>query len=168
MEIALTKLTERDAEDLFRFEIENRAYFEEMVPTRGEDYYKFDGFLTRHEALLSEQSRGDATFYLVRNQEGHIVGRMNISVDEKMHGDLGYRIGRDYAKGVAKQALKALMEEVKGTGVKRIHAKTTSNNIASQKVLEKNGFRCVGFDDESFSMNGEKMNFVYYMWSENN
>ena len=44
MDISIKKLEETDFEKLFEFELENRVYFEEIVPGRGEDYYHFDIF----------------------------------------------------------------------------------------------------------------------------
>ncbi|WP_306798788.1 hypothetical protein [Oceanobacillus saliphilus] len=46
MNIAIKKLQE-DLEKLFEFEIENRAYFEEMVPSREDDYYNFEIFFKK-------------------------------------------------------------------------------------------------------------------------
>ncbi|WP_347232258.1 hypothetical protein [Halobacillus litoralis] len=48
MEITMDKLKIDDAQDLFDFESENRAFFEKMVPSRGEDYYNFETFMVRH------------------------------------------------------------------------------------------------------------------------
>lgn len=44
MDIIIEKLQYADAENLFEFELENRDYFEEMVPSRGDDYYNFETF----------------------------------------------------------------------------------------------------------------------------
>lgn len=44
MDILIEKLSESDFENLFDFELENRDYFEEMVPGRGEDYYHLETF----------------------------------------------------------------------------------------------------------------------------
>lgn len=38
----LVKLQEKHFEKLFKFELENRGYFEEMVPSRGDDYYNLE------------------------------------------------------------------------------------------------------------------------------
>jgi ribosomal-protein-alanine N-acetyltransferase len=37
---------------------------------------------------------------------------------------------------------------------------TTTNNIASQKLLVRNGFREIGMDEEKFEVNGEKVRLV--------
>lgn len=63
-------------------------------------------------------------------------------------------------KGIASKALKILVETVTDEDVKQIKAKTTTNNIASQRVLEKNGFERIG--SEEFEMNGQRLSFVCY------
>jgi [ribosomal protein S5]-alanine N-acetyltransferase len=55
MNIKLELLQKKDSELLFQFETENRAFFETMVPSRGENYYPYDQFLRIMEELLSEQ-----------------------------------------------------------------------------------------------------------------
>ena len=47
----LVKLQEKHFEKLFKFELENRGYFEEMVPSRGDDYYNLETFIQRNKAL---------------------------------------------------------------------------------------------------------------------
>ena len=64
-------------------------------------------------------------------------------------------------KGIGARALKLLLETE--IGVKKIKAKTTTNNIASQRVLEKNGFKQVYIDDNAFEMNGQKLQFIDYI-----
>lgn len=168
MDIILEKLNSADAEQLFAFELTNRAYFEEMVPTRGNDYYNFDFFKSRHESLLEEQAQGSSYFYLIKDKDGSILGRMNIVDIEESQGigHLGYRVGQIHTgKGSANRALKLLIEQVVEEGrIKQIKAQTTTNNIASQKVLEKNGFEQIGTSDETFEMNNQQLTFVYYSW----
>lgn len=168
MDIFIEKLRTTDAEALLQFEVENRAFFEEMVPTRGDDYYHPETFNQRHEALLEEQALGDSYFYLIKDQGGSIVGRINlVDIDKTQKiGHLGYRVGQVYTgKGVANQALELLLQTITDQDILKIHAQTTTNNIASQKVLEKNGFTSTATADDEFEMNGQKLKFVYYMWT---
>lgn len=58
MDIFIEKLNRIDEENLYKFELENRNFFEELVPTRGDDYYKPEVFKIRHETLLEEQAEG--------------------------------------------------------------------------------------------------------------
>ena len=165
MDIYIEKIQITDAEDLYEFELENREKFEEMVPTRGDDYYNPEFFKKRHVALLGEQVQGDSFFYLIKDKASSILGRINLVDIDKFHqiGHLGYRVGQAHTgKGIATKALKLLLETEIDLDIKQIKAKTTTNNIASQKVLEKNGFERIATDDEEFEMNGQTLNFIYY------
>ncbi|MDD1501505.1 GNAT family N-acetyltransferase [Lysinibacillus sp. CNPSo 3705] len=164
MEISIICLQERDAEELFEFEKNNRLFFEQMVPGRGEDYYNFETFKIRHRELLTEQQENKSKFYLIRDNPGSIVGRINlVDMDTTNEiAEVGYRVGQEYGgKGIAARALKLLLEtEIR---VKKIKAKTTTNNIASQRVLEKNGFKQLSISDNKFEMNGKKLQFIDYI-----
>lgn len=58
-----------------------------------------------------------------------------------------------------------MLESIIDLDIKQVRAKTTTNNIASQKVLEKNGFDYIETGDEEFEMNGQKLRFVNYTWT---
>jgi len=167
MDISIVQLQATDAKKLFEFELENRVFFEEMVPTRGDDYYCFELFQERHEDLLNEQSNGISLFYLIKDQSDSIIGRMNlVDIDEIQGvGHIGYRIGQAYTgKGIAVKALTLFLQQVSKMNISQIKAQTTTTNIASQKVLEKNGFVHVRSSDEEFEMNGQELKFTYYTW----
>ena len=142
MKIYLSKLTFEDAKRLFEFELANRRFFETMVPTRGDDYYKLDQFLINHQVLLNEQEEGLSTFYLIKN-DAEILGRINLIDINKQLGTahLGYRIGEAFlGKGIATQSVKLILELIEEQSIHQLYAKTTMDNIASQKVLERTGF----------------------------
>ncbi|WP_342745619.1 GNAT family N-acetyltransferase [Virgibacillus proomii] len=165
--IKLKLLQPEDAEALLKFEAENRAFFETMVPSRGDEYYHIPNFLVRHEALLEDQSEGRASFYLIKDSH-NILGRINIVDlnDNRKVGHLGYRIGKIHTgKGVATQALSLLLKDSIATSLRQLHAKTTMNNISSQKVLQKNGFIHEKTEKNSFEMYGEFVKFIHYTWT---
>lgn len=167
MNIIIEKLKGTDVESLYKFEIENRTFFENMVPSRGDDYYKPGGFKVRHESLLDEQVKGLSYFYLIKDENDSILGRINlVDIDESNKtGFLGYRVGQIYTgKGVAKKALKLLLKTIVELDIKEVKGKTTTNNIASQKVLEQNGFEHTETSDKEFEMNGQMLKFVTYTW----
>ncbi|WP_042221633.1 GNAT family N-acetyltransferase [Oceanobacillus manasiensis] len=168
-DIIIERLQGADFKTLFEFELENRAYFEEMVPNRGDDYYNFDIFKLKNKSLMDEQDQGLSYFYLIKDKEGLILGRMNVVDIDKSTGlgHIGYRVGKAHTgKGIANRALNLLLENTPLLGIRQILAKTTTNNIASQKVLEKSGFQYVASDDEQFKMNGQLLSFVYYRWEK--
>lgn len=70
IDIIIKKLQEEDLKKLFEFELENRTYFEEMVPKREDDYYDFEAFRQRNKVLIDEQDQGLSYFYLIKNKEG--------------------------------------------------------------------------------------------------
>lgn len=167
MEIRLKKLKEADSKALLEFEVENRNFFEKMVPSRGDNYYKHEVFKQNHLNLLSEQDVGDSIFYLIKNEEESIVGRLNlIDIDKaKRSGHLGYRVGQKYiGQGIASRAVKLLLEAAPGLNIQQIVAKTTETNQSSQKVLEKSGFSQLEEMDEETDFKGEQVKFVQYTW----
>ncbi|WP_242223335.1 GNAT family N-acetyltransferase [Bacillus cereus group sp. BfR-BA-01380] len=166
MELYIEQLKEQDAEELFAFECSNRAFFEKTVPSRGEDYYTFETFQKVFYELLQEQFERISYFHLIRNDEGTIVGRINL-VDiekDKELGYLGYRIGEKYAgRGIATKGVTLLLAETANYHVTEIHAKTTTDNIASQKVLEKSNFSRISIDE-----NVDQTDFIHYIWKHTN
>ncbi|QKG85531.1 GNAT family N-acetyltransferase [Kroppenstedtia pulmonis] len=168
MEFYLKRLGIEDARALFAFELDNKSYFEKFVPPRGREYDHFEAFLHHLKSLLTEQTQGRCYFYLIKDQHDSILGRMNVVDIEESQGigHLGYRVGKLHAgKGIASGALKQLLDHISEEGViKQLHAKTTTTNIASQRVLEKNGFVQLGRSDESIELNGQHLKFVHYRW----
>ncbi|MRR79802.1 N-acetyltransferase, partial [Bacillus anthracis] len=119
--------------------------------------------------LLIEQADGNSYFYLIRNEQKELVGRITL-VDtdtETRISSLGYRVGEKFTKkGVATAAVKLILDVAKNNKINEVHAKTTSNNLASQIVLEKSGFSSYQneADTTSVQLNGEHVNFVHYIW----
>ena len=166
MNLTITKLKAEDEESLYQFELENRTYFEEMIPGRGDDYYVYREFRKNHRTLLQEQEENVSYFYLLKNDQAEIVGRINlVDLNEQGAGSLGYRIGKRFVgQGAATQAIKLLFKELTNLPhVRVIKAKTTTNHLSSQKVLMNNGFEKVGVTSETYrNASGEELPFVHF------
>jgi len=165
MEITLHLLREQDVPQLLEFELENRDFFEQLVPERGDDFYVFEQFVSRQRELLKEQQAGLAEFYLIKNNTGDILGRINlVDLDKYLQtAEVGFRIGAKYGgQGIGSRALELLLDT--DLGLTKIHGKTTTVNQASQRILTKNGFNELGVSEEEFEMNGQNMRFVHYLW----
>jgi [ribosomal protein S5]-alanine N-acetyltransferase len=161
VEIKIKKLQINDAEQLYQFEVNNRSFFETMVPSRGDDYYQYNNYLATLENLLMEQREGLSYFYLIKDQNGTILGRINlVDIDrETGEGHVGYRVGEAFLrKGIASRALQLLLQEALMLKVNTIYAKTTYDNIASQKVLENSGFI------PNMEEKEKNQDFVHYIW----
>ncbi|MEC5425802.1 GNAT family protein [Virgibacillus sp. C22-A2] len=139
------------------------SFLKEMVSSRGDDYYEYKEFKQRHQNLLDEQDREESYFYLIKSQGGIIVGRINlIDIDTHGIGQLGFRVDEAYGgMGLAGKSVRLLLNEMKNQiKVKEIHAKTTTNNYASQRVLEMNHFQNLGLRDDKYNT----YDFIHYKY----
>ena len=82
--------------------------------------------------------------HIIRDSQGVMVGRINLSVLEnnRKTAEIGYRIGENVSNlGYASEAVKLVLEKAFTTyDLNRIIAGTATGNLASQRVLLKNGF----------------------------
>ena len=142
--ISLELLSEENSLDVYFFEKENREYFERNLPPRPANYFDLEGFKEITRELLREQENHDVYMNLIRDTQGVMVGRINLSVLEnnRKTAELGYRIGENVSNlGYDSEAVKLVLEKAFTTyDLNRIIAGTATGNLASQRVLLKNGF----------------------------
>ena len=142
--ISLELMSEENSIDVYSFEKENREYFERNLPPRPATYFDSEGFKEITRELLREQENHDVYMHLIRDAQGTMVGRINLSVleDDRKTAELGYRIGENVTNlGYASEAVKLVLDKAFTTyGFNRIIAGTARDNLASQRVLLKNGF----------------------------
>ena len=142
--ISLELLSKENSLDVYFFEKENREYFERNLPPRPANYFDLEGFKEITRELLREQENHDVYMHLIRDAQGVMVGRINLSVlgKDRKTAELGYRIGENVSNlGYASEAVKLVLEKAFTTyGFNRIIAGTATGNLASQRVLLKNGF----------------------------
>ncbi|KUO18941.1 GNAT family N-acetyltransferase [Streptomyces dysideae] len=144
--VRVERLRADHADALLAFERENREYFARAVPDRGDAYFELAGFAARHRALLAEQDAGDCHFHVVMDDEGCLVGRVNLVDAADGCAELGYRVGeRAAGKGVATAAVAELCRVAGAAyGLTSLVAVTTLDNLGSRTVLERNAFAVVG------------------------
>ena len=142
--ISLELMSEDNSIDIYSFEKENREYFERSLPPRSAHYFDSESFKEITRELLREQENHDVYMHLIRDAQGVMVGRINLSVLEgdRKTAELGYRIGENVSNlGYASEAVKLVLEKAFTTyGLHKIIAGTATYNLASQRVLLKNGF----------------------------
>ena len=152
-------MSEENSIDIYSFEKENREYFERSLPPRPAHYFDLEGFKEITRELLREQENHDVYMHLIRDAQGIMVGRINLSVlgkDRKI-AELGYRIGENITNlGYASEAVKLVLKKAFTTyGLHKIIAGTARDNQASQRVLLKNGFTFSRIIENDFQMNNE-------------
>ena len=158
-EIKISLIHESDTEKLYQFELENRAFFERLVISRGDEYYEpviFKGII---KELVEDQKKGCHYMYSIKDSMENIIGRVNlVSIARGCFNkaELGYRIGEVYnGKEYATRAVGMVLEEAQYIHkLHRIEAGTSPENIGSQIVLIKNGFQFVGCNHQYIYQNG--------------
>ena len=142
--IRLELLSEENSTDVYSFEKENREYFERNLPPRPGNYFDPEGFKEITRELLTEQTNRDVYMHLIRDSQGAMIGRINLSVleNDQKTAELGYRIGENVTNlGYASEAVRLVLDKAFHTyGLNKIVAGTATDNLASQRVLLKNGF----------------------------
>lgn len=132
------------------FETANRGYFAASISDRGDEF--FENYPQRHHELLAEQQAGRrASYVLVDADDGAVVARFNLVFVDEGVAEVGYRVAQRVAgRGVATAGLSELCRlAASAHGLKTLRAATSSENLASQKVLLKAGFVHVGPADPS-------------------
>lgn len=157
--ISLELLSEENSLDVYFFEKENREYFERNLPPRPANYFDLEGFKEITRELLREQTNQDVYMHLIRDTQGVMVGRINLNVLEnnRKTAELGYRIGENVSNlGYASEAVKLVLEKAFTTyGFNRTIAGTAIGNLASQRVLLKNGFTFSRSIENDFQIHNE-------------
>lgn len=167
MSIRIENINIKNIEDIYEFELENREYFESVLPPRPEGYFEIERFEEIMKELIEEQLSGKCYMHIIRDDSGKIVGRVNLHSIEGEHvrkAELGYRIGKEYqGKGYASKAVKQVIEQgFTKYGLTKIEAGTSTENIGSQIVLLKNGFTLVGSEKKVMKINDKWVDGLLY------
>ena len=129
------------------FEQDNRSFFAQSISDRGDDF--FERFRENFGALVADQESGGCAYDVLVAHDGAVVGRFNLYRIADGTADVGYRVGRDVAgRGVATSGLRDLCRIATAEhGLRSLRASTSSENLASRRVLLKAGFVPVGPTD---------------------
>lgn len=158
--ITIELVSKSNAKEILDFEKENRSFFESIVPSRGDQYYEINYFMNIINGIVEEQAQGLCYMYLIRNESGAMVGRVNlVSVVRGIFqkAELGFRVGKKHnGKGYGTRAVKLAIDEAFNQyDLHRIEAGTSPQNTGSQIVLIKNGFQFVGRAKEVIKVNNK-------------
>ncbi len=82
----------------------------------------------------------------------------------KRNAELGYWLGEKYwGQGIITQAVKEVVDfAFDNYAIRRVYARPFGTNLASQKVLEKNGFKLEAKIEQSIFKNGEYFDELIY------
>jgi ribosomal-protein-alanine N-acetyltransferase len=165
-DFAIRPPTAADAADLLAFELANRAYFERWINGREPSYYSLEGVQAAIEQA-GEARRDDQGHQFLATAGGRIVGRVNLSRVRRPFfncAELGYRIGeREAGRGFASRAVAlCLREAFEALGFWRVEAAARPENLASLRVLARNGFAAYGQSRRCFQLHGQWCDLVHF------
>lgn len=148
-----------DIDALLAFELDNRAFFEARINARPASYYSREGVGLAVAQAMADAFADTGYQFLALDETGRIIGRVNLSLVKRAHfhsAVLGYRIGQAFCgQGHAGEAVRQLLEIAFGRlRLQRIEADCRIDNLASARVLTRNGFVQFGHSRRSVEHGG--------------
>jgi len=132
-----------DSQRLLRFELQNQHWFEQFIEPRPEGFLTQEGIEAHLRWCLYQRQHRRMYPMIIEKQSGDIAGRVNLyKVDLAIgNGWLGYRIAESaVGSGLASRAVAVAIDKARKLGLRSLTATASVENIASQRVLIKNGF----------------------------
>lgn len=155
-----------DTHDLLAFELDNRAHFETWVTARSPSYYSADAIAAMIEQAQRERE-ADQSYQFLAKLDGQIVGRVNLTGVTRPYfnkAQLGYRIGAQFGgRGYASRLVALLLEQAFGPlELWRLESIVRLPNLASAKVLQRNGFHQYGMSEQAMYFDGAWRDLLYF------
>ncbi len=142
-EVTLRDVTEADLLTFYEQQLDPQATEMAAFPARQQD-----AFMKHWKRIMSDKTNTLKTILFNGSVAGNIV-----SWDQDDRREVGYWLGREFwGKGIATRALRAMLSHVTR---RPLYAHVARGNLASQRVLEKCGFRIAGTDLSLSAMPGE-------------
>jgi ribosomal-protein-alanine N-acetyltransferase len=160
-------ITLADAAVLAELVRASREFLAPWEPLRGEDYFTETGQRADIETALERHKIGNALPSVILDHTGAVVGR--ITLNGIVRGafqscSVGYWLSAAAAgRGLATAALRETIALAFGElGLHRIQAETLLSNVASQRVLDRNGFVRIGMAPTYLKIAGQWQDFILY------
>ncbi|MGE0569402.1 MAG: GNAT family N-acetyltransferase [Bacteroidia bacterium] len=133
-------------------------------------------FMTDRFAYPYTEENGKAFIEMAKNKPKHLfaieinneaVGGIGIHLLEDImqkNAELGYWLSEDYwGKGIITEAIRQIIPiAFKENGIRRLFARPFGTNKASQRVLEKAGFKFECKFEKTIFKNGEYIDELFY------
>ena len=154
---------ETDRLILFPYTEENLSLFNRDLPAfekefgvvyRGEELdYLLTGFLKKLETEIAEDREHYlffTEFLIVLRENDHVIGSIDYKyVPKNGVTEVGYGMNPNYeGHGYMTEALSAFLRYGKTLGIRTVRADTKKDNVKSQNVLKRCGFRQLSIDSE--------------------
>jgi [ribosomal protein S5]-alanine N-acetyltransferase len=160
-------ITPGDAPVLAELQRVNREYLAPFEPARSEGYFTEAGQLAVIEQALTEHEQGRNLPKVILDDGAGVVGR--ITLNGIVRGafqscSVGYWVSQSVSgRGLATAALREIIGVAFGElGLHRMQAETLLDNVASQRVLERNGFGRIGMAPSYLKIAGRWQDMILY------
>jgi RimJ/RimL family protein N-acetyltransferase len=109
-------------------------------------------------------SGGEDRFLITDRETGELLGSVGLRPDGDGAGEIGYWVKREArGRGVAARAVRLVSEwGLRERGLARISLMTEPENVPSQRVAEKAGYRREGVLRSWMELKGERREFVMF------
>ena len=159
-------LVPADAEELAAVLSANRHVFEPIMADRPPEYYTAAYQRERLERHANPSPDNETWLFAILDGDA-IAGTLNIGDvirSALQRANIGYWVDVNrYGRGLATAAVADAVEFAFGeAGLHRLAAATLPDNVASQRVLEKNGFTQFGIAHKLVMIRGEWRDHVLY------
>jgi ribosomal-protein-alanine N-acetyltransferase len=157
LDVELCVMRPADAAALLDLHVRNREYWRASGARREDAWFTLQTQRRRLEDEASDRAedRGLAFGILV---DGRLAGRLSLSNIVRgpfCNAYLGYAVDEAHAgRGVGTAALSAAVQVAWEHGLHRVQAATSPDNLASQRVLAKAGFRREGLAKRYLRLDG--------------
>ena len=148
--LRLRKFRETDAEAMFRNWASNPNVAKYVKWYAHENIEATKGYLGY---ILSQHEKPDTYIWgIERKSDGELIGSIDVVGYIDGFPELGYCSGESFwGNGYMTEACKAVIKELFTDGYNTIYIKAIKENIGSNRVIEKSGFKFVEMKDEPVS-----------------
>lgn len=165
--VTVRLVTDDDVAALTALAVANREHLAPFVPTPPESSFTDAGQRAALHEVLERFELGLAVPFVIVDSDGSIAGRINLNSITRgaaQSASVGYWVSHDrLGRGIATAALRRTLEIGFGElGLHRVQGETLPGNLASQVVLERNGFQRIGFAPQLLHIAGAWRDHVIY------
>jgi RimJ/RimL family protein N-acetyltransferase len=133
-DVVLREVTEADLPIFFEHQRQPEANKMAAFPAR-----EMEAFMAHWAKILNDETIVKRTIVFQGQAAGNVVSFVQ---DDRR--EVGYWIGKEFwGQGIASRALRMFLDQVQE---RPLYAHVAKHNLASRRVLEKNGFSVVGED----------------------
>jgi ribosomal-protein-alanine N-acetyltransferase len=166
--MSITRLASIDDAEALEAQVRaNREFLEPWEPLRDESYYTLTAQREQLSRALDSYAVGSMMPLVIVDDDDQLIGRLNINSIIRgafQSASLGYWVAQSQnGRGVATRAVAEAVEIAFGQlDLHRLQGETLPSNVASQRVLESNGFIRYGFAPTYIKIAGQWQDNVLY------